>query len=733
MKVHLRVKNKDHLRFFKDQLLAEDRFARLYLAPIPVACLGIVLMMAMITAVLCTKIGFNKYTAELLGLWNASGFCVICAAIVGLGFVFRVRFHPIVESVLSALTFVAAPFVAYYMVELFNGKAAFTRDTDIILMNVVAYAVIYLLYLFITGRCRWAIFCGTLACYAFAVATRFVMIFRGTPFVPLDILSTATGINVAQNYVFELHAYWVAATVVAALLMTLGMQLHEPRVQTRKFAIAYRLVPLVLALVLVNSGYSANNINAHSYSINHWEPEKSYEKYGQGMAFALGLRDVYPEKPEGYKASKTDDIIEETLEKTGVDPEGDEAINMLTLKPDYEASGKQPNIIMVMNESLADLQSLGDFSTNLDVLPFINSMKENTIKGYLEVPTFGGGTATTEYEVLTGNAQRFLPLGAVAYSAVIHDNSPSLAWDLRQQGYTTEAFHPYYRNGWSRESAYNYLGFEKYTSLENYFSEDIIKMDAAERMAAVEKTDPEDGNVYIRDYMSDHYDFKLLTQQFEARDKSKPYFMFNVTIQNHGGYYESVENFYQEVFATDLVGYYTGLDRYLSLVHYSDQAFEELITYFEKVEEPTIVVMFGDHLPSVEEGFYKEILGKEKSEYDDMDYFKLYRTPFVVWANYDIPEKNLGTISANYLSTLVSQVAGNELTPYQRYLASLYKEYPVLDSVSIMKRGEEPSKTVEGAGAEDDVLNYQRIAYNNLLDYNNRQWDLFSISGEPKE
>ena len=78
-------------------------------------------------------------------------------------------------------------------------------------------------------------------------------------------------------------------------------------------------------------------------------------------------------------------------------------------------------------------------------------------------------------------------------------------------------------------------------------------------------------------------------------------------------------------------------------------------------------------------------------------------------------------------------MAGNELTPYQRYLASLYKEYPVLDSVSIMKRGEEPSKTVEGAGAEDDVLNYQRIAYNNLLDYNNRQWDLFSISGEPKE
>lgn len=724
----------EYISPFRERVLVEDKFVKVVRAPIPLIVLGVVLAAFLMVCVVCTEVGFNKYTIELLRIWNAPTFMVLCAAVVGIGFSLRIRTHAIVETIFSLACFIGAPFAAYYFVEIFNGTDGYARDSAYIMMNVAVYAVVYLFCLFLTGRLRWAIFLGTLVCFVFAAGTHFVELFRGTPLVPLDLLSSGTGLNVAENYDFELHAYWVAATIIAALMMTVGMQCQTPFIKNRKMGAAFRLLALALSFGLVTTQYSSSHIEEKGYSINYWEPINSYDKYGQGMAFALGIKDVYPEKPEGYKASNTEKIMKETLEATGVDPDGDKAINMLTLKADYEATNKQPNIIMIMNESFADLQSLADFETNQEVMPFFKSLTENTIRGNLEVPTFGGGTATTEYEVLTGNGQRFLPLGSVAYSSVIHDNTPSFVWNLRQQGYTTQAFHPYNQDGWSRDKAYTYLGFEDFISLEDILSPATMQMEPAVRMMTVEEeVDPEDGDVYNRDYMSDHYDFKIIQQQFEARDKSKPYFMFNVTIQNHGGYASSADNFYQEIYTSNMDGYYSSVDRYLSLMHASDQAFEELITYFESVDEPTIVVMFGDHLPSVEEAFYKEVMGKDKSEYDDMDYFRLYRTPFVIWANYDIPEKDLGTISANYLSTLVAQVAGNELTEYERYLASLYKDYSCIGGIGIVERGGTCFRQIEGTDAEEDILNYQRVAYNNLLDYSDRKWELFSIDGEPEE
>ena len=105
-------------------------------------------------------------------------------------------------------------------------------------------------------------------------------------------------------------------------------------------------------------------------------------------------------------------------------------------------------------------------------------------------------------------------------------------------------------------------------------------------------------------------------------------------------------------------GEYPWAERYLSLIQATDVAFEELISYFrDDVDEPTIIVMFGDHIPSVEQEFYDELYGMSINALSVDDAMERYRTPFVIWANYDIPEKNVGTISANYLSTLVLETA----------------------------------------------------------------------------
>ena len=717
-------------RLAKEKLLF--RLGPLYVvrSPLQYILLGWILAAGMIWMALRVRFLPVADTAITLIQWCSWPLLIGLAVVVGVLFTFRLKVRGKAGFVLSTLIFILTPFAAYSMVETFNGLEAYARSASIVFMNIVAFGLVYLFFLVIFGNYRWAILFGTGLLYLFAAACYFIMIFRGTPFVPLDILSSGTAANVADNYVFELSWNWAVATVQCGLIMGFGFQLGSANLKRVRWKLTLRALAVLVVLGAVSIFFSEAYLQEKGYAISYWNQEESYEQYGNWLAFCINLRNVYPEKPASYSADTVDNVISSLLIDDGISPKDERAYNLLTGASDYEPSDATPNIIMIMNESFADLQSLGSgFETNMDVMPFFNSLQENTIRGTLQVSVTGGGTACTEYEVLTGNAQRFLPSGAVAYSANIHDNTPSMVWTLREQGYQTEAFHPYYISGWNREKAYTYLGFEDYTFLEDILPEEILDMTYNDRVSAVEGIDPEDGDVYNRDYMSDHYDFKLVEELYEARNTAEPFFLFNVTIQNHGGYTDGCPNFKESVHITDMEGDYPQAERYLSLMHASDQAFEELISYFEDVDEPTIVVMFGDHQPGVEQEFYEELYGgKSLDELSEEDLMTRFQTPFVIWANYDIPETNIGTISANYLSTLVMETAGVKMTQYNRYLASLYSRVPVISNVGFQDANGESSYSCVGTDYESLINDYQCVAYNNLLDYSNRNWSLFSLN-----
>ena len=120
-----------------------------------------------------------------------------------------------------------------------------------------------------------------------------------------------------------------------------------------------------------------------------------------------------------------------------------------------------PSIIVIMNEAFSDLSVLGDFVTNDDVIPFINSLEEDTIKGLLHVSVLGGNTANTEFEFLTGSTMAFLPAGSIPYQQYIDRETPNLTSQLADLGYKTTAIHPYYASGWRRNKVYPLFGFEK--------------------------------------------------------------------------------------------------------------------------------------------------------------------------------------------------------------------------------------------------------------------------------
>ena len=127
-------------------------------------------------------------------------------------------------------------------------------------------------------------------------------------------------------------------------------------------------------------------------------------------------------------------------------------------------------------------------------------------------------------------------------------------------------------------------------------------------------------------------------------------------------------------------GKYPQTDRYLSLIKKSDEAFEYLLDYFKQCDEPTMIVMFGDHQPSIETDFVEEVMGKKLEDLSLEEKQKRFVTPFVLWANYDIPEGYIDMISSNYLSTLLLQTAGLETTQYNKFLSALYKQLPVIDT-----------------------------------------------------
>lgn len=243
----------------------------------------------------------------------------------------------------------------------------------------------------------------------------------------------------------------------------------------------------------------------------------------------------------------------------------------------------------------------------------------------------------------------YFPVGSIPYQQYITGELPSLASQLADLGYATYGMHPYNASGWKRDEVYPWLGFE-----ENYFIRDFT------------------GRYYIRDYVSDRTAYDKIIEVYEEKQEGQPAFIFEVTMQNHGGYAEEHENFTPEVLAEELNS--AQLNQYLSLIKISDQEFEKLVDYFSQEEEKTIIVFFGDHQPS--DAVVRPILrwnDINSSDLSEEEALLRYQVPYVIWANYDIEEATEVDTDISYLAAKVLETADMPLNAYQNFLATLEK------------------------------------------------------------
>ena len=542
-------------------------------------------------------------------------------------------------------------------------------------LNIAFYYWLFIVVFFITGKTKISMAICISLITVIGVGNYFVVMFRSNPIVPWDIYSIGTAMSVADNYVFSID--WELAMRIA---MFIAMLVVGVRTDIR---LKHKLVRAILTLLLM--------IPAYFYISYLWQDDLErntglndtlfnakymHSKDGFFVSFILDIHFLQIEEPKGY----SDEYALSLLKEQEVEI--------------VEEKENLPDIIVIMDETFSDPAVLGEFSTNKDYMPFVHSILAgevpNTISGYTYVSVLGGNTANSEFEFLTGNTMAFFPNGSVPYLQYIRDGVSTIVTQLNDYGYSTFGTHPYRAKGWNREYLYKLMGFD-----HRFFQG---------KFPYEEK---------LRNYVSDESDFKSILKWREMTDE--PFFMFNVTMQNHSNYGGDFDNFDPQIRAsfknTNSNKY---LNKYLSLMYETDQDVANLLSELSESERDTIVVFFGDHQPNdyVVRPIYKEHgLSFDEQTYEQQQ--QRQKTPFFIWANFDIEEQTDVEISLNYLNILMFETAGLQLDEYQTFRKNLWQgEIPWMNAVGYKNADGE---LVEYENASDKVQTlleqYQNIQY----------------------
>ncbi len=629
----------------------------------------------------------------------------------------------IVSTIWHFILLFIMPFAAITMTECLNDRFIYDMTYLGLLANYAVFIVLYCLLYAVSGSLKIAFVSVNTVFFGLALAHSYIMNFRGTPFLPMDFLSVTTAAGVANTYNYIPTYKELTGILLFVLITVLGLKAQSPRHNIITKIIA-RSLTLTFSVTLIVLFYFTDVFTSMGVAPDFWNQTRGYRNYGFSYNFCANMKYLKMNEPSGYNPDDVGGFVSSAVSGEKEDE-----------KPPAQVSKTSPNIICIMNESLSDLSILGEFETNIDYMPFMRSLTENTIKGNLYVPVIGAGTSNSEFEFLTGHTTAFLPSGSNAYMLYLQNPIASMVSTLEGQGYSSYSFHPYYAAGWNRTSVYKNLGFDRFISLENIMDVRLMDEyknagnDAEYLQNLVEQAYPEDADIMLlRQYISDEYNYKELIADYENHDSKVPYFAFNVTMQNHGGYTGEYSNFEKEVYTTETSREYQKVNNYLSLVKRSDDAFRELIEYFSKVKEPTIICMFGDHQPTVEPEFIAEIMGVEDLSGLTPEQEQLrHATQFYIWANYDIEEKTIDKLSCNYLSSLVFEVAGVKLTEYNKYLLNLAKTLPVIDTVGYIDSQDNFFRWSDSSPYNSILDEYEKVQYNNIFDQDNKNIGIFYL------
>ena len=520
-------------------------------------------------------------------------------------------------------------------------------------------AALGLAFFALLGSGKWFGALWLFACWVYGIVNYEVFEFTGNMISFSQILSVKTGVNVMASYRFAMGPYILSSTILFALSLAALLRMRETamgRLRVRAGALACAAAVAVLPVW----GY-------RTLKPRTWKSNAMYRGIGIPLELLLEYRSYRIDPPEGYSAEAAAKLADYAA------PEGEAA-----------EDGVRPNVIAIMFEAFSDIGVLGEFETDVDPLAYTRSLADESIHGQYLASTLAGGTSRTEWEFLTGNSMYYVPADSIPFRQYIDREQNSLVRALKGAGYHTIGMHCFDGTGWNRDRVYPLMGFD-----DIYFEEDLEW----------------DGRV--RKYVSDLAFVHQVERLYEARDASKPLFLFGVSMQNHGGYTEA--GFEPLVHIRGLDVDCSQEEQYLSLVKLTDDAVRDLIEYFRQVEEPVEIVFFGDHQPGLTADFYNA-LGVDQVGYK-------YIVPYVIWKNYDDTPEETPLTSANYLAARTLREAGAPRPAYFRYLDALSETIPAICGHGYQYDGAfYPRETEVDARSAAALNEYGIYEYANLFD-----------------
>ena len=628
---------------------------RLIKAAILLLCFGILIGMAWY---------YSEFSAKDCAI--LAGICVLTLAI----YMIDMPVHPVIR-ILFALVI---PLGCFYTFETLTHQMS-TMIELAKRLNIAFYYWLFLFVFFIVGRTSISMAICVSAIAIIGVGNYFVVMFRSNPIVPWDIYSFETAMSVADNYVFSVD--WALAEHIAMFILMLIVGVRTNIRLSKKILRPILTVAMCIPAYFYISYLWQDNLERNT-GLNDtlFNAKYMHSKDGFFVSFILDIHFLQIEEPKNYSDEYALSLLnEQEVEKV-------------------ETPEELPDIIAIMDETFSDPAVLGEFETNKDYMPFVHSILRgevaNTISGYADVSVLGGNTANSEFEFLTGNSMAFFPNGSVPYLQYIRDGISTIVPQLEEYGYTTYGTHPYRAKGWNREFIYDLMGFDY-----RYFQGSFPFEDK------------------LRNYVSDEADFKSI---LEWRNNTEgPFFMFNVTMQNHSNYGGDFDNFDPQIVAKFKNTYSNKyLNKYLSLMYETDQDVASLLSELSQSDRKTIVVFWGDHQPNdyVVRPIYKEYgLDFDNQTYEQQQ--QRQKTPFFIWANYDIQEQTNVEISLNYLNILLFETAGLQLDEYQTFRKNLWQgQIPMMNAVGYRN---DDGDLVEYDDAPEEIQNllneYQNIQY----------------------
>ena len=523
-------------------------------------------------------------------------------------------------------------------------------------------------FFYLVGRRHGSAALITAVAYAFiGLAQYFVRKFKNAAILPNDLLALGTAAAVSNQYTYALDPRAITGTVftmagicvLALLHPSWSVQADDAKRGHVGLDTGRGLASLALcaALVLV-----PNYMRHFQVQIMYWYSINFYEKQGFLPTFIAVLQDMPVHKPEDYSTEAAEAATAELSNtyKQGIG--SSEQRQQATAQFDEI----KPTVIVVMNESFADLADFDGLRCGYEGPKYFNSVNDALYRGELFVDVHGGGTCNSEFEFLTGNSLGYIGAGKYPYSTFKLDPVDNLARQFKNLGYSTYAMHPNYASNWNRDKVYKAWNFDHFLAIDEFGGFPERNIDGTM------KSQTSTGYEIFHSGVSDKATYQM-TLDLLAQDAS-PQFIFNVTMQTHGSYNQN------NIPADKLTNYYPAntyenpafvetperLNEYLACIEESDRALEWFIAELKKLDRPVVLVFFGDHQPSMTPD-YNDLWFPEEDELTHTQ--RIYHTEYLIWANYDVAGNDQASTyrdaSVDVLGTITLDAIGAPLNTYE--------------------------------------------------------------------